>query len=118
MTQIAQVDNKTLMNISNTVMYAWQQNHGTQDGNAHAVKGMRCVLVFIEDAFTKAEMQLAGKDDAPNQTLNLYVQSLLEHICREQTDFVEEQVGSRVVSTSISADTAAGWAMCLFKLAA
>lgn len=116
MTQIAQVDNKTLKKISDAVMHAWQQNHGTPDGNAHAIKGERCVLVFIEDAFTKAELQLAGQNKGQDQTLNLYVQSLLEHICQEQMDFVEQQMDCRVESTSVSADTVAGWAMCLFRL--
>ncbi|KAA3662202.1 MAG: DUF2294 family protein [Chloroflexi bacterium] len=116
MTQLAQADNQTLAKISKGLLTAWQQNHGAQDGKVYAIKGSSCILVFIEDAFTKAEMHLAEQDNGNNQTLNRYVQSLLAHICYEQKGFVAQQLDARVVSTSVSADTVAGWAMCIFKL--
>ncbi len=116
MTQIVQLDNKMLNQIADEMLAAWQKNHGAKNGQAHAINGANCIVVFFEDAFTQAELHLAEQDAGQDDTLNRYVTCLLDHICQEQKASLEERIGTKITSTSVSADPMAGWAMCLFKL--
>lgn len=116
MNQTGQVNQKTLKAIAQDVLAAWQRNHGTDNGRAYALSGMSCLLVFVEDAFSQAELHLAEQEDS--STLNHYAKGLLRHICAEQIGRLQMRTGKTVVSTSVSADPTAGWVMCLFKFEA
>ena len=85
MTQIAQVDNRTLKKISDSGDgHAWQQNHGTLDGNAHAIKGDAvCIWFSLKTPLQKPKCSWQVETVIHQiKRLNLYVQSLLEHICQ------------------------------------
>lgn len=116
MSQTVQVNQKTLQMIAQDVLAAWQQNHGTDNGRAYALSGMNCLLVFVEDAFSQAELHLAEQENS--STLHRYAKGLLRHICAEQVGRLQTRTGKTVVSTSVSADPTAGWVLCLFKFGA
>lgn len=116
MTQIEQLKDRTLNQIAKEMLTAWQENHGAKNGQTYAINGINFVVVLFEDAFTQAELHLAEQEMGQNDTLNRYVNCLLDHICREQKPAIEEIIGRNVISTSVNADPSAGWAMCLFKL--
>lgn len=117
MNQTVQVDKTMLDIVAQDVLAAWQRNHGTENGRAYAMIGTHCLVVFVEDAFSQAELHLA-EQKSNGSTLKRYVNSLLRHICTEQAARLEDRTGRAVVSTSVSADPVAGWVMCLFKLEA
>ena len=105
-----------LTTVCKDILAAWRQAHGTSDGNAHAMVGPEGIVVFIEEAFCKAELRLAAQQQG-EQLLNRYIHSLLTEMCREQVQQVETAVQRQVISTGVSTDLEAGWVMCVFKLA-
>ncbi|MCA9975786.1 MAG: hypothetical protein KC413_08545 [Anaerolineales bacterium] len=97
------------------VLSAWQRNHGTENGRAHTVVGPEEIVVVIEDAFSRGELALAAQQ--PDDPLFArYVQQLLQHVCTEQRARLAVATGRPVVSTGVTTDPAAGWAICFFKL--
>ena len=98
------------------LLAAWRRAHGTENGQAHVMAGPTGLAVFIEEAFSRAELTLAGRREG-HALLNRYVGSLLEEVCREQTAAVAEVAQRPVVSTGASLDPQAGWVMVVFKFA-
>ncbi len=115
-TKSHKIDDETLTAVANDVLSAWQQHHGTTSGNAHSMIGPEGVAVFIEEAFSPAEHALAARQKG-NDLLNRYVKSLLEQVCADQQSRIALAAGRAVASTGVSADPAAGWVMCFFRLA-
>lgn len=108
-------DEDVLTAVAANVLAAWQCNHGTDHGRAHTLGGPEEVVVVIEDAFSQGELALAVQH--PNgQLFDRYVRRLLEHVCAEQRERLASMTGRPVVSTGVSADPVAGWAICFFKL--
>lgn len=97
------------------VLSAWQRNHGTENGQAHTIVGPDEVVVVIEDAFSRGELALAAQQ--PGAPLfDRYVRQLLEHVCTEQRARLALAARRPVISTGVSTDPTAGWAICFFKL--
>lgn len=106
----------TLTNIGRELLLAWRRAHGTDTGTAHTMVGPDGLVVVIEEAFTKAELLMAEQQRG-GEILTRYVRSLLAHVCQEQASQVETAVNKRVACTAVSLDPAAGWVICVFKLA-
>lgn len=111
----AQLQKTTLNEIAQHVLAGWRRHHGTDTGEAFALAGDRCLVVFIENAFSRAEVSLAAQQSG-DRTLERYVKSLLEHVCVEQAARLEATAHVRVISRSVSVDPEAGWVMCFYKL--
>lgn len=106
-----------LASLAQEFLLAWQRAHGTSTGSAHGMVGPEGVVVFIENAFSRAEINMAHqKEGSSNDLLQRYVRSLLEHVCVEQRAAVETAVSRPVISTGVSMDPEAGWVMCVFRL--
>ncbi len=109
-------DEDTLTAVADAVLAAWQQHHGISNGSAHTLIGQEGVAVFIEDAFSQAELTLACQKDG-SDLLHRYLKRILEHVCTEQKQRLEQAVGRKVTSTGVSTDPMAGWAMCFYRFA-
>lgn len=102
--------------VAERLLTAWRQAHGTDNGHAHVMAGPTALAVFIEEAFSRAELTLAGRREG-HALLNRYVGSLLEEVCREQAGAVADVAQRPVVATGASLDPQAGWVMVVFKFA-
>lgn len=107
-------DKGLLATVAADVLDAWQNSHGTTNGEAYTMVGPQGLVVFIEDAFSRAELKLAEQREG-SHLLNRYVRGLLQHVCREQVSRLERVTGRDIVGSGVSADLQAGWVMCFFR---
>lgn len=108
-----------LQSLADDFLRAWQRAHGTETGSAHAMVGPQGIVIFIENAFSRAELTVAHQGQGSStELLQRYVRSLLDHICLEERQRVETAVSRPILSTGVSMDPEAGWVMCVFRVGA
>lgn len=101
--------------IAQDLLAAWQQAHGTRHGKAHSMAGPEGVVIFIEDAFSQAELKLTEQQSGC-ELLRRYAKGLLEQVCREQATHIAAVSGRSVIATGVSIDPQEGWLICFFRL--
>lgn len=109
------VQTEKLQEIADGVLTAWQTHHGTVTGTAHAVSGSSSLFVIIENAFSPAERHLMEQEGKHTEYVS-YVESLLAHICQEQTAVLRETANLDIVSAGANMNPIDGWVLCFFRL--
>jgi hypothetical protein len=114
--QATQVFNaESLSGLAQFLLKEWQQAHGTPHGAASALAGPDSFAIHLEDAFSKAELNLATQPAGQNLIFN-YTEGLLDQVCHNLIARVEDATGHKVISTGFSFNLKAGWIICFYKL--
>jgi uncharacterized protein YbcI len=109
-----EIEENQIQALADDLLTAWYEAHSILGGKARALLAPHSLLIFIEDALSKAERTLADQPRG-NLLLERYLQSLLQQIGLEKQELVERVTGRRVQSTGVQVDGAAGWVLFVFN---
>lgn len=107
--------NGYLTDLAQYVAAEWWRAHGGPRSSVEAMAGPDSLAVFIENAFTKAELALAEQVRG-RALLRQYADRLFDQVAQGMVSQVEAVTGREVASTGINVDPTSGWIMCLFRL--
>ena len=94
---------------------AWQEAHGVKSGRAFALSGFDHLAIIIEDSFSQAERKLAEGRNG-DILLRQYAVELLNQICDQMSDRIEQAVGRTVRTSHVNVDPETDQVMFTFKL--
>lgn len=109
-----QIGETQIQALADDFLEAWHEAHSLRGGQARALMAPHSLLIFIEDALSKAERILADQPRG-NRLLEQYLQSLLHQIGLEKQELVEQLTDRRVLSIGVQVDGAAGWVLFIFN---
>ena len=104
---------KKLDSIGEKFLSMWQDVHGAPEGTVKVMVGQNGLMIFLENAFCKAEIVLAEKEE--DRLLQQYINHLTEQMLPILTDHVEETINAPVKATSITSNIGQEWIMVFLK---
>lgn len=96
-------------------LQAWQNAHGVKSGRVYALRGTDHMAIIIEDSFSQAERKLA-KGQIGETLLRQYAVELLNQICDQMSDRIEQTTGREILSSDLSVNPEVDQVVFTFKL--
>ena len=91
----------------------WQQTHGAPDGAVSVMAVQGGLMVFMENAFSQAELALARQ--STDNLLPQYIDGLTCQMMPTLTARVEQVVGQQIRATNITSNIEQNWMMVLVR---
>ncbi len=101
--------------LAKALLEAWQHANGVPESRAEVLTGEDRYVILIEDAFTRAESQLARRKGGQS-TLRQYVEGLMNVIGDQVLRSTGEVAGRRVHTMATEVNFEQGWVMWVVRL--